>query len=99
MRVEGSAYKLIHVTVQATLRKVNAIPVLGAEGFERVSYPREAIHEIITNAVLHRDYSIKDEIHARIFNNPLKYEALIHYRGMLQSSTFWKNDFRETLDW
>jgi ATP-dependent DNA helicase RecG len=29
----------------------------------------EAIHEIITNAVLHRDYSIADDIHIKIFDN------------------------------
>ena len=73
--VEGSAYKLIHETVQATLAKINAIPVLGTEGFEKVSYPREAIHEIITNAVLHRDYSMNDEIHVRIFNNRIEVQS------------------------
>jgi ATP-dependent DNA helicase RecG len=34
-----------------------------------VEYPIEAIHEIITNAVIHRDYSITDDIHIRIFDN------------------------------
>lgn len=48
---------------------------MGAEGFEKVSYPREAIHEIITNAVLHRDYSINDEIHVRIFNNRIEVQS------------------------
>jgi ATP-dependent DNA helicase RecG len=28
-----------------------------------------ALHEIITNAVLHRDYSIADDIHIRVFDN------------------------------
>jgi ATP-dependent DNA helicase RecG len=28
-----------------------------------------ALHEIITNAVLHRDYSAADDIHIRIFDN------------------------------
>jgi len=26
-------------------------------------------HEIITNAVLHRDYSVADDVHIRIFDN------------------------------
>jgi ATP-dependent DNA helicase RecG len=75
MTVEGSAYKLIQKAVEATIGKINAIPVLGSEGFEKVSYPREAIHEIITNAVLHRDYSINDEIHVRIFNNRIEVQS------------------------
>jgi len=73
--IEGPAYQLITDAVQTTISRVNAIPVLGAEGFERVSYPREAIHEIITNAVLHRDYSINDEVHVRIFNNRIEVQS------------------------
>ncbi len=33
------------------------------------SYPTDAIHEIITNAVIHRDYSVTDDIHIRVFDN------------------------------
>ena len=39
------------------------------EGLESVKYPITALHEIITNAVLHRDYSVADDIHIRIFDN------------------------------
>ncbi len=35
-------------------------------------YPRETLHEILTNAVLHRDYSIADDIHVRIFENRIE---------------------------
>jgi len=38
-------------------------------GLESVAYPVTALHEIITNAVIHRDYSIADDIHIRIFDN------------------------------
>jgi hypothetical protein len=27
------------------------------------------LHEIITNAVIHRDYSVADDVHIRIFDN------------------------------
>jgi ATP-dependent DNA helicase RecG len=33
-----------------------------------------ALHEIITNAVIHRDYSIADDIHIRIFDNRIEIE-------------------------
>lgn len=33
------------------------------------------LHEIITNAVLHRDYSIADDIHVRIFDNRVEVES------------------------
>lgn len=40
-----------------------------ADGLIPVKYPQEAIHEIVTNAVIHRDYSITDDIHIRVFDN------------------------------
>lgn len=33
------------------------------------------MHEILTNAVLHRDYSIKDDIHIRIFDNRIEVQS------------------------
>ena len=48
---------------------------LGDTALERVDYPTEAIHEIITNAVLHRDYSIADDIHIRVFDNRIEVES------------------------
>src|SRR5262249_24596759 len=37
-----------------------------------IEYPTEAIHEIVTNAVIHRDYSRNDDIHVRIFDNRIE---------------------------
>jgi ATP-dependent DNA helicase RecG len=47
---------------------------LGSE-FEHVQYPPETLHEIITNAVIHRDYSITDDIHIRIFDNRIEVQS------------------------
>jgi ATP-dependent DNA helicase RecG len=42
---------------------------------ELVRYPPETLHEIITNAVLHRDYSIADDIHIRVFDNRVEVQS------------------------
>ncbi|WP_230505854.1 ATP-binding protein [Janthinobacterium sp. FW305-128] len=44
------------------------------EGKKLVSlrYPAEAIKEVLVNAVIHRDYSLNDDIHIRIFDNRLE---------------------------
>lgn len=70
--IEGCAYNLIVRSVQETVRITEGIPILGKEGLEKISYPTEAIHEVITNAVIHRDYSINDDIHVRIFDNRIE---------------------------
>jgi uncharacterized protein (DUF58 family) len=41
----------------------------------RISYPEEALHEIITNAVLHRDDSVPSDVHVRIFDNRVEIES------------------------
>lgn len=38
----------------------------------KLQYPAEAIKEVLVNAVLHRDYSLNDDIHVKIFDNRLE---------------------------
>jgi ATP-dependent DNA helicase RecG len=73
--VEGPAYKQISEAVAQTVRVVEEAPALGVSGLERVRYPKEAIHEIVTNAVIHRDYSVADDIHIRVFDNRVEVES------------------------
>jgi ATP-dependent DNA helicase RecG len=73
--VEGNAYSQIYASVGKVKGIAEDIPVLGKEGLEKISYPTEAIHEIITNAVIHRDYSIADDVHVRIFDNRIEVQS------------------------
>ena len=73
--IEGSLYKQIYSAVRETSRVIEEIKKLGSKTMEDVSYPPETLHEIITNAVLHRDYSIADDIHIRIFDNRVEVES------------------------
>ena len=73
--IEGAAYDLIRHSVDRTVDIVESISVVGEKGLEKVEYPRESIHEIITNAVLHRDYSLNDDIHVRIFDNRIEVQS------------------------
>jgi ATP-dependent DNA helicase RecG len=73
--IEGCLYKQIKEAVERTVGIIEDLPVFGKEGFEKVTYPRETLHEIITNAVLHRDYSIADDVHVRIFDNRIEVES------------------------
>jgi ATP-dependent DNA helicase RecG len=61
--------------VEVTIAEVEKIKRLGEHGLEKISYPQETLHEIITNAVIHRDYSIADDIHVRIFDNRIEVQS------------------------
>lgn len=41
----------------------------------KLSYPAEALKEILVNAVIHRDYSLNDDIHVRIFDNRVEVQS------------------------
>jgi ATP-dependent DNA helicase RecG len=69
LSVEGCAYEQIKTAVAKTAEIIESVRVNSPSGLESVTYPVTALHEIITNAVLHRDYSIADDVHIRIFDN------------------------------
>ncbi len=75
LTVDGHTYEQIANAVKATVETVESVSVVGQSGLEHIAYPVEAIHEIITNAVLHRDYSIADDVHIRIFENRIEVES------------------------
>jgi ATP-dependent DNA helicase RecG len=73
--IEGCAYAQIKSAVITTKEIIEGISKLGAGGLEKISYPDETLHEIITNAVLHRDYSIASDVHVRIYDNRIEVES------------------------
>ena len=67
--IEGCAYDQIKAAVQKSTEIIESVRINTPNGLATVAYPSTALHEVITNAVLHRDYSIADDIHIRIFDN------------------------------
>ena len=73
--VEGCLYNQIKKAVEVTVEEIEKIKRMGATEMESIKYPAETVHEIITNAVIHRDYSIADDIHIRIFDNRVEVQS------------------------
>lgn len=73
--VEGCLYEQIKKAVEVTVSEIEKIKSFGAKGLEDIKYPPETLHEIITNAVIHRDYSIADDVHVRIFDNRIEVQS------------------------
>ena len=73
--IEGCIYDEIKEAVAKTKEVVEKMKRLGPEGLEGVTYPDETLHEIITNAVLHRDYSIAADVHVRVYDNRIEIES------------------------
>jgi len=75
LTIEGCAYDLAYHAVSKTQEIIETMKRLGETGLVDVQYPTETLHEIITNAVLHRDYSIAADIQIRIFDNRIEVES------------------------
>jgi ATP-dependent DNA helicase RecG len=89
--IDGSLYNQIREAVSRTTELIEGIQVLGSDGFQDVEYPPETLHEIITNAVLHRDYAFADDVHVRIFDNRVEVQS----PGRLPAHITPKNILRE----
>lgn len=71
--LEGPAYKLISSTVNKVSDIMSQIQVWGSDGkLKTMEYPKETIWEIITNAIIHRDYSISDDVQIHIYDNRIE---------------------------
>jgi ATP-dependent DNA helicase RecG len=73
--VEGDLYNQIAAAVAKTVALTELVQRLGEHGMESIQYPPEALHEVITNAVLHRDYALNDDVHVRIYDNRIEVES------------------------
>lgn len=75
LTIEGPIYSLVYDTVDKCKELIEQIKKLGPDGLEPIVYPEEALHEVLTNAVLHRDYSIAADVQVRIFDNRVEIES------------------------
>lgn len=73
--IEGCLYHQIRSAVKRTIELVEKIQRMGDRGLEPIKYPPETLHEIITNAIIHRDYSVADDVHIRIFDNRIEVQS------------------------
>lgn len=91
--IEGSFYALIYEAVERVKEVIEGIEKLGPNGMEKIQYPEEALHEIITNAVLHRDYSVAADVQVRIFDNRVEIESPGRLPGHVTLNNIIKTQF------
>lgn len=70
--IDGSAHNQITAAVNLVKEIAERMPKVGSQGLDAIEYPRDALNEIITNAVLHRDYSIANDVQITVFDNRIE---------------------------
>lgn len=91
--IEGPIYSVIYDSVARVREIIERIEKIGAKGMEKISYPEEALHELVTNAVLHRDYSIASDVQIRIFDNRVEIESPGKLPGHVTTENIAKTQF------
>jgi ATP-dependent DNA helicase RecG len=91
--IEGPLYTQITEAVARTKGIIEGIKMLTSEGLSAVEYPDETLHEILTNAVLHRDYSIAADIQVRIFENRIEIESPGRLPGHITTENLLQEQF------
>ncbi len=73
--IGGPVIRQITDTVDYLVNELAAGVRMGPHGFEIVQrYPLRVLREVITNAVIHRDYHLASDIHVRIFDDHIEIE-------------------------
>lgn len=73
--IDGCIYKQFHKVIDQITTIMSSISVMTPTGLKTISYPPEAIWEVVANAMIHRDYSIADDIQVTIFQNRIEVKS------------------------
>ena len=73
--IEGSIIEQIRGTLSSVSDLLETAQVSIGGKLQEAEYPIGALKEIIVNAILHRDYSLNDDVHVRIFDNRIEVQS------------------------
>lgn len=84
----GPMYKLLHNVSREVTGIMSNISIMTTNGLEKISYPPEAIWEVLVNALIHRDYSISDDVYVYIYQNRIEIRSPGKLPGIVNISNY-----------
>lgn len=73
--INGDVENVIDKTISQVSKYIDWASFNDAGRVVKLNYPAEALKEILVNAVIHRDYSLNDDIHVRVFDNRVEIQS------------------------
>ena len=73
--INGPVEEAIEKTINQVSKYIDGASFEENGKLVKLSYPADALKEILVNAVIHRDYSLNDDIHVRIFDNRVEVQS------------------------
>lgn len=59
-------------TIEKVKEYVDGASFKDGDNLVKLVYPAEALKEILVNAVIHRDYSLNDDVHVKVYDNRIE---------------------------
>jgi ATP-dependent DNA helicase RecG len=91
--INGSLESQVRLTLKEISELVSEATYHEGEKLVSRQYPVEAIQELVVNAVIHRDYSLNDDIHIRIFDNRIEISSPGQLPGYMNLNNLYEERF------
>jgi ATP-dependent DNA helicase RecG len=91
--INGGIEKIIHETIDQIINYINGASFEDEGKLIKLEYPPETLKEILVNAVIHRDYSLNDDIHVRIYDNRIEIQSPGKLPGYMSLNNLYEERF------
>jgi len=91
--INGDIEDVIQKTIEQVSKYIDGAAFQEGGRLVKLRYPSEALKEILVNAVIHRDYSLNDDIHVRIFDNRVEVQSPGKLPGYMSLDNLYQERF------
>lgn len=91
--IEGPIELQILKSLECVNKYLNDYPNIIDGNYIKFGYPYNVLKEIIVNAIIHRDYSLNDDIHIRIYNNRIEVQSPGGFPGYITEENILREHF------
>lgn len=91
--INGPIEQLIHKTIDKVKQYIDGASFQDGNEIIKLNYPSEALKEILVNAVIHRDYSLNDDIHVKVYDNRIEVKSPGRLPGYMRIENLYEERF------
>lgn len=91
--INGPIEQLIIKTISQVKEYIDGASFQDGAELIKLTYPSEALKEIFVNAVIHRDYSLNDDIHIKIYDNRIEVKSPGRLPGYMTINNLYEERF------
>lgn len=91
--INGHLESVIEQTIAQVAKYIDGASFMDGERIMKMAYPADALKELLVNAVIHRDYSLNDDIHVQIYDNRVEIKSPGRLPGYMSIESLYDDRF------